>query len=99
MPEDEPFVDDAEALYELLVEQKVEQTGIGFSRAGERALRCLGRNGFRGGFRGHAVEGLEFSEEHFGTLNPQAVSCRVCGGLFMDDLLAMRRHRLQCGWK
>jgi hypothetical protein len=51
-----------------------------------------------GGFAEHAVSALGFRYQDFGMRESQAVSCQVCGGLFVDSLIYMRRHRLQCGW-
>lgn len=51
-----------------------------------------------GGFLDQAVEALAFRSENFGMQDSQAVSCEVCGGLFLEQLSVMRRHRLRCGW-
>lgn len=46
----------------------------------------------------NAIYALGFNSEHFGMQDSQAVSCKVCGGLFLQRLSMMRRHRLRCGW-
>lgn len=51
-----------------------------------------------GGYLDIAAGGLEFREENFGMQDSQAVSCRICGGLFVGELWIMRQHRLACGW-
>jgi len=45
-----------------------------------------------------AMDALGFRSEHFGMQDAQAVSCDICGGLFLERLSVMRRHRLACGW-
>jgi hypothetical protein len=77
---------------ELLVEQHTAQIGSGFAEYELRAIRN------EGGFAETAVDALGFSYEHFGMMEAQAVSCIQCGGLFVDRLSVMRRHRIQCGW-
>ncbi|WKW86667.1 hypothetical protein SEA_KARHDO_41 [Mycobacterium phage Karhdo] len=54
--------------------------------------------GGEGGFLDQATYALGFNEQNFGMQDTQAVSCEVCGGLFLERLEVMRRHRLQCGW-
>jgi hypothetical protein len=51
-----------------------------------------------GGFLDQAIYALSFREEHFEMRDTQAISCKVCGGLFVESLGVMRRHRLSCGF-
>lgn len=45
-----------------------------------------------------AAHALGFRHEHFDSRNLQALSCDICGGLFIASLDVMRRHRYKCGW-
>lgn len=73
--------------------RKEEQMGYRFD---DYELRSVSGEG---GFLDIAIDALGFDEEDFGRDEAQAVSCRICGGLFVDHLWTMRRHRLQCGWR
>lgn len=76
----------------MLVAQKTAQTGTGFCDYEMRPIQGIG------GFGEHAVDALGFNYEDFGMRDAQAVSCRICCGLFKESLGAMRLHRLSCGW-
>jgi hypothetical protein len=52
----------------------------------------------QGGYEEHGAEALGFRYEYLGLQDVQAVSCKVCGALFMDGLAYMKSHRLRCGW-
>lgn len=49
-------------------------------------------------FNVEAVSALGFTYQNFGMSESHAVSCDVCGVLFVESLDVMRRHRLRCGW-
>ncbi len=75
-----------------LVAQKQLQTGVGFCEFEMPPIAGTG------GFQDNAMNALGFCDEDFGMRDRQAVSCTICGGLFIDRLWVMRRHRLACGW-
>ena len=77
-----------------LVEQRSAHTGEGMGWADYEIRAVSGE----GGFLDQATDALGFDERHFGMQETQAVSCEVCGGLFVEQLDVMRRHRLRCGW-
>lgn len=77
---------------ERLVAQKQNQTGAGFCDYEMRPIAGVG------GFIEHATDALGFDEEHFNMQDVQAISCRICGGMFKYFLWVMRKHRLACGW-
>lgn len=78
-----------------LIEQRVEQLGPHFGFA-DHEVEAIRGNRFLVDDVNFA---LEFTAEHLGMHDVQAVSCNVCGGLFKDRLPVMRRHRLKCGWR
>lgn len=77
-----------------LVEQRRARTGDGSAWADYEVRAVSGE----GGFFDQAADALGFRFEHFEMRDTQAVSCEVCGGLFVEQLDVMRRHRLRCGW-
>lgn len=78
---------------ELLITQKEAQTGAPFCDYELKPIAGIG------GFMEHATDALGFDDEHFNMQDTQAISCRICGGIFKDLLWVMRRHRLNCGWR
>ncbi len=78
---------------EELDSQRLQQIGWRFDTWELRSVAG------QGGSLDIAIDALGFDEKDFGLKEVQAVSCRTCGGLFLDHLWTMRRHRLDCGWR
>lgn len=94
------MIADVKTSVEVEVEKLVEMRrqplgdGYGFHDYELRLIRGEARD--EGGEAAHV---LMFTPENLGAQYAEAVSCDVCGALFIERLSAMRRHRLKCGWE
>jgi hypothetical protein len=79
-----------------LIAQRIAHVGEPFKWADYEvdAIRKYDRYTFD-----EAVSALGFTYENFEMRDSQAVSCDICGGLFLERLKVIRRHRLRCGWE
>ncbi|OBI95567.1 hypothetical protein [Mycobacterium sp. 1465703.0] len=90
-----PVMTSVQAEVEMLAATRFQQLGPNYDFADYEVRAISGERGFED----EAIGALAFTHEQFGTPFTQAVSCDICGGLFVERLQAMRKHRLQCGWR